>query len=212
MQISRTFIRPPFYLAAGENVLVFRKWRMICIAIPKVANTSLRSALASSEGRKLLRTKWRTKLPCMALAQLQAIHGSWPIFSLVRHPRDRLYSCWKDKRAVAPFWRDKPLSQECSFEEFVRWVCEQPDDETLDKHIRSQWWWLTGGTHTHCLCDHVIEMHAASTELPKLLPGIKLPRYNKRTRRAEREAAWTDELKRIHRARFADDFAHLGYT
>ena len=70
------------------------------------------------------------------------------IFAFVRNPLDRLYSCYANKvldiqgsGELNPF-RHFGVSNESSFEDFVKIIIDVPDSEA-DRHFRTQKWFLS---------------------------------------------------------------------
>ena len=206
-------MRPKTMMAArDQGAIVFNKRRLILISVKKVASTTMAKILTNEEGIKPERAFFRTKVPVIPWGQISQYAGKgWTIFSIVRHPCDRMLSCWVQKvNSVDPiFCRALGIQPKLPFADFVQQMCQLPDQQ-LDLHVRPQWWYVTDGTGVN-ICDHIIKLENLAVDLLKLMPGVSLPHKNKTKAMSYREL-WTPELLKLHRERFDCDFKNLGYV
>lgn len=155
----------------SSHVIALHQHRAIYIAVPKVANTSIKTALTAlmpSEVRELpqdgrrdrsVYARHRDELFRGRIRLYKHQIGAYPgyfVFAFVRDPWDRVVSCYRDKiewgavvedgRLRDPRTRRLYLGREferdMSFDEFVRRVADLPD-KRANRHIRSQHTFLT---------------------------------------------------------------------
>jgi Sulfotransferase family len=106
------------------------------IEVPKCASTSIKLALAASDG-----------VDCRAYphacGQWRRCPGDFvpcEVFTFVRHPLARLQSAWREKVKTGKARKlggSCPLPLGASFADFVRWVTSHPA-RSVDKHWRPQ--------------------------------------------------------------------------
>ena len=110
------------------------------VSIPKSASSSIRRYLTAA--MKEIGDDQETARISLSPAQVHKLREEIFLFSFVRNPLTRLYSCYRDKLGVA---REKyetctlshfGLHYGMSFEDFVRRVVEIPDKHA-DQHFRS---------------------------------------------------------------------------
>ena len=130
------------------------------IQIPKVATRSIQLCLANYyvEQEKMSKSlEWRKKA-IRVIEDKTAFHATQKkifkiskntfIFAFVRNPYERLYSAYKNKvlqpleSGAKNILINHGVTLGVSFEEFVDIVCNIPD-KSIDRHLRSQSWFLT---------------------------------------------------------------------
>jgi dermatan 4-sulfotransferase 1 len=136
------------------SVWLMRDIGVAYLANPKVASSSIRNLIRERQGRHLYpelqldhkslkaRVEKEVRIS-MTPAEVFQFREKAFLFSFVRNPLTRLYSCYRDKvvNAVAKH-EESNLSPYgirfgMTFDEFVRCVAEIPD-EGSDQHFRSQ--------------------------------------------------------------------------
>lgn len=136
------------------QVWYFETARFGYIQIPKVATRSIRQAFTDARGLMHAGEDFdafeRRCSEHMSLAQARATLGDVPVFAFVRHPLARLHSAWMDKIVEAERAGERNILR-ChgmhfgmSFEAFVERVCTLRDEQ-IDRHLRSQAWFLADG-------------------------------------------------------------------
>jgi hypothetical protein len=166
-----------------SHVIALHEYRAIYMAVPKVANTSIKAAIspliasghASAEDaeeevdRSLFRRR-RNELFARKIRLLKHEvneYQGYLVFAFVRNPWDRLVSCYKDKLATGSMLEGgrhkrpaqntrglgRRFSPGMSFEAFVQEVARTPDT-SANRHFRSQHTFLTDRDH-HLLPDFI---------------------------------------------------------
>lgn len=118
--------RVPYNVTIGENP------RFVWFRVAKVATRSIYSALKSS--RAVLSADHPYN--CLYSAEMYMDHFK---FAFVRHPVDRLLSCWRNKvRDSDYFFKDEFLRNKMMKPDyFVNWL-EDQDLRRCDLHLRLQ--------------------------------------------------------------------------
>lgn len=155
----------------STHVFALHQYHAIYIAVPKVANTSIKSILTQlfpkeirslvddSRGGRSVYGTHRDVLFDQSIRLFKHKISSYPeydTFTFVRNPWDRLVSCYRDKmetgsvleqgRRSDPSTRalrlGKEFEREMTFEQFVETVAQIPD-RRANRHFRSQHTFIT---------------------------------------------------------------------
>lgn len=138
-----------------RRVLLLSDLQAGYVPLAKVASTAVRSLLCRRQARlyyphlaelhykPLIRAVEKHIRVSRSVPQMRALAETHFLFSFVRNPIVRAYSCYLDK-VVKPGKSGEPttlyrygMHPDMSFERFVDLVCDI-DDERADKHFRSQ--------------------------------------------------------------------------
>ena len=127
------------------RTLVFRKHKIAYIPIPKAACSSIKYAL-----RPLTETSSQSapgihSFPGFEVRRFDEIanelDGDWLVFTVVRHPVDRIQSAWRDKmrseEKITSWMKLHALRPGDSFDRFVHIISLWPTI-TLDEHVMPQ--------------------------------------------------------------------------
>lgn len=191
--------------------------KLVYVPVPKVANRSIKAALAAAAGQpgaELAAAGWQT-IPLPQLARLEG----YLRFTFVRNPLDRLLSCYAQKVVLYArqlqlpllFWRyGRQFYPEMHFATFVETVATIPD-HLADRHFRSQHTFLYD--KGELLVDFVgrFEQLAHDWDRLRQQAGLgELPHYNPSPHKPYVQM-YTPELARLAAARYAQDMKLLGY-
>ena len=186
------------------------KRNFVYIPIPKVACTSIKARIAKLENKRLLnndphQTQFQT-------ISLEATYNSpLPSFAFVRHPVDRLYSCWKDKvsQNITKEFSRFPFYSGMSFKDFVDVVKDIPDDEA-DGHFRSQYAYVYHRSFK--AVTYVAKLENCEEEWRNISDWLKLPYAPLETRNSTgtRQPISSALLELIH-DRYEIDFNKFNY-
>jgi dermatan 4-sulfotransferase 1 len=164
------------------------------IQIPKVASRSIRIALishicnenASNFGKEKLSQYTKAYSSHIAQKNIRKTLPKAFIFSFVRHPYERIWSCYKNKVATPNTPKNifacHNISQQDSFNTFVNKICEIPDTEA-DRHFRSQSWFLMDGETL--IPDFVGKLEDMQTGWESLRDRFSLPEISHRNATAK---------------------------
>jgi chondroitin 4-sulfotransferase 11 len=201
------------------NIAVIHKWKTCFLFQPKVANSSSKIAIIESLGGKV--DQHHQHDPILNIqgdfpSQVLEKYPDYIRVAYVRHPFDRLVSCYHNKivdkfhggLARPPY----KMYHKMPFDEFAREVCRH-DDSTADLHLRSQSWVTHAGEK---ICFNYLIKYETLTEdwnrLRLMIPGLKtLPHKNKTERKPWREY-FTKELKALVFSHYIKDFEHFNYN
>lgn len=205
------------YLFDVSTGIVVPELGMCFVPTPKVANRSMKAAIASVvrpgyHGDPHL-AGWQYR-PVSALRQT-----GFSGFGFVRNPLDRLYSCYAQKIVLygrlknmpLEFWRyGETFRSDMTFEEFVHAVAGIPD-RMADIHFRSQHRFLYfRGEPT---VDFIGRFEALDRDWEAVRERFGLPalaHYNRSPHHSYVEA-YTPALARIAAARYERDIRLFGY-
>lgn len=188
------------------------------IQIPKVASRSIRTAFMSfvsgqnvGDMNKEQQQEFSKKYSSH-VAQ-KDIRNQTPdafIFSFVRHPYERIWSCYKNK--VSNPVSDKNIfachgiNFSDSFDTFVDKICEIPDSEA-DRHFRSQSWFLMNGNQR--LIDFVGRLENMNEDWETLRQRFDLPDIPHHNSTSQALATLSDRNKKLLQNRYSNDFENF---
>jgi hypothetical protein len=145
----------------GLKVWVMEDIQLAYLSIPKVASSSIRHLIRerqakimfsySQENRKTLKKELEKRIKISTTpSQIPQLKERFYLFSFVRNPLTRLYSCYRDKVINAVKKHDEcklspyGINFGMNFEEFINRISQIPD-ECADRHFKSQYAFLTHG-------------------------------------------------------------------
>lgn len=151
----------------------------------------------------------------------QTIKAKWPklcVFTFVRNPLSRLYSCYANKVLDAARTGGKfpfaalGVTPETSFDEFVRIVADTPDEKS-ERHFRSQTWFITADGKL--ITDFIGKIENFNEDWEQLRGKYSLPEspHNNQSSMGERDFAsfYSKETYQLALERYRDDIQVLGY-
>lgn len=204
-----------------SRLLLSNVWKFVYVGIPKTASTSIRHALNTSLGPKVVKQNtWLEDL----LATDDRFHDYFK-FAFVRNPWSRTVSVYKDKiKGRDPDFTLESfngLSRGMTFEEFIEWLCESPEglDENADRHWLSQYRFVA--PKGELLVDHVAKFENLdegwSCIMSRVgLSEIKLPVKNRSTSRTQENTKdyrhyYDRRARRLIGERYSEDVELFGY-
>lgn len=201
----------------------FREHDFGFIQIPKVATRSIRQALfeiGAADGRNSSHKEFEARNSAHLShreIRKRVDHGLFA-FAFVRHPLARLYSAWANKldrpagSAAKNIFSCHGMYIGMPFGAFVQRVCTLRDDQ-LDRHLRSQSWFLSDAQGLLPRFVGKLEnLDADWRSLRDRLPILgELPHVNKATHGRNFMGAYDHGTLEIAVARFRDDFELFGY-
>jgi chondroitin 4-sulfotransferase 11 len=220
---------------AEIECILLERQAAVYIEIPKVACTSIKTAIADLVGVRLTETggnphEARWPAPRDPSGRTGPPFPGLFAFAFVRDPWDRLVSCYRDKiRGEVDgftYFTDRPGVANClarfdaffagmSFDEFVRAVASIPDEEA-DAHFRSQHTFVTD-EEGRLATDFVGRYERLAEDWRRVgqrigLPAIELPRLQAVRERRPCSELYTAETRRIVADRYGRDAEMFGYA
>lgn len=194
------------------------------IQIPKVASRSMRKAFSDaydigSDDAAFDKFEDIYSAHVEHEQMRQAVDRGVFVFAFVRHPLARLYSAWMNKVNKVPATDRKciftchGISYGMPFDTFAKRVC-QIEDRDLDRHLKSQAWFLTDNKGLIPQYIGKLESFESDYELirgkfPKLM---QLPHVNKSVYEKKHMEAYDDETLALVTERYQRDFDLFGYA
>ena len=194
------------------------------IPVPKCATRSINDLLAHTllEGQQQQKADKQT----IALLKQQYAHhipkheirkriGSLYTFAIIRHPLERLFSAYKNKvltdnpKTKVNIFAKHNIPLNIDFLEFVERVCQIPD-KYIDRHLRSQTWYLCDDAGL--IPDQLIRLENFAREWPEISRKLRLatpPVYNATSSKLLPQM--NDYHKQLLMNRYKQDFRYLGY-
>ncbi|MGB0383499.1 MAG: sulfotransferase family 2 domain-containing protein [Ardenticatenaceae bacterium] len=229
IRLKMAFIPPEWFCFHEYDPRMFYildKQKLVYLAIPKVATTSILLTISESYGLKIKRGLihsnpfWHCQL-----GKLNKAQTPYHKFTFIRNPFDRLVSCYKEKivnrynRKLPPFYNGPHLSvpENASFAQFVQIVSDTPDC-LADRHFKSQYAILY--RKNNLLVDwvgrfeHLAENWAELAEKYNLRPHLlhKLSSHNFENTPRDYKLYYTREFADMVYKRYQKDVDLLGYS
>ena len=183
----------------SSHVFALHEYRAIYIAVPKVANTSIKTALVplmpddvrsfegDARGDRSIYGRHRDELFSRSIRLYKHQIKRYPSyfkFAFVRNPWDRLVSCFRDKiewGAVMESGRHNDprkrrmylgsgFTTDMTFDDFARKVAKTPDSRA-NRHFRSQHTFLTD-RHGRLIPDFVGRFERLSEDFARVMEHI----------------------------------------
>lgn len=212
-----------YYHRTKWNIFALPQWRTVWMLMPKAASTSIRLALARELG--LPTSSGHDVKEFQGLAASDAIRlrdEGYLTIGSIRHPVERLISCWSDKVAGEHYYTEFTVFDEfypgMPFEEFALAVAAIPDEDA-EPHFRSMSYDLT--SNGEIIPELLIEQATLSRDWNQVRariawrtdPHIWLPDlgHANRSSRGDRLESLAPATLRLLRERYADDFTTFGY-
>jgi len=206
------------YAWERPSAILLPAQKLLYVPVPKVANRSIKAALAAAAGLPFedgQEPDFQT-VPLTAVPDLTDYFR----FTIVRHPLDRLVSCYAQKIVLYArqlqmpllFWRyGRRFWPEMSFAEFVTAVATIPD-RRADRHFRSQHMFVY--PQGKLAVDYVgrFEKLAQDWAQVQQQTGLgPLPHFNPSPHKPFTEM-YTPELVQTATARYQQDVEMFGYS
>ena len=183
--------------------------------LPKVGSRSVRKALRRHADQE------RFQIP-MEPRDIRRTYPDAFVFSFVRNPWDRVYSCWKDKvdnafskgkiKILSKFPGLRPFMP---FEEFLEWLSsDHGSDEIADRH------WLSQVVHLDIsgevrLCDYTGRIETMGRDWQRIseITGLDLPALTHANAKpgADFASIYSARGRKIVERRYAADIEYFKY-
>ena len=156
----------------GINPVIDHDLQCVYIMIPKCACSTIRNLIMKCQRKSNDVPYLHGALQCMKRVKPKeaAQYQDYFWFSFLRHPIDRFLSAFKDK-----YLRDGPDQRwyrfaERSLDQMIDYI--QGDDDVIDIHFRSQFWYLNRCQHVHVDFLGTVEHFDRDIQLVKDRLGI----------------------------------------
>lgn len=202
--------KPKFWLLSQDNLGY--------IQIPKVASSSIHIALtshltgqdAANFGKQKLHAFSDSHSEHVTQASIRKEHSGVFIFSFVRHPYERIYSCYKNKVGEPNIKRNifdcHGINFDDNFDTFVEKICDIPDIES-DRHFRSQSWFLMNDSIL--IPDFVGKLENVASDWATLIQRFNLPPLPHINTTPKTKNVLSKRNKLLIQKRYHDDFTHF---
>ena len=141
--------------------------------------------------------------------------GSKFTFCFVRNPFDRLLSCWNSRiREHGKLDNNRNLLLKTNFPDFVRAVCNIPDDQA-DQHFRSQSWFTFN--NGEFIVDYVGRVETINKDWRDVSKKIGVGEKLKHIKRSRYKGQgykhyYTSKLVDLVAERYENDLKNFNYT
>ena len=206
------------------DVWLFDKTKVGYIQIPKIATRSLKSCFyeygkSVDDNEKLTDQEIDKKYSHhIKFSELIKLRHNYFLFSFVRDPFSRLYSCYKNKIVRANELQEKNIFHYygidfgISFEEFVQRIVQIPD-AVSDRHFRSQSSFLT--VNNQLVCSYIGKLENIDKDWQYLQSRFQFPSLQHKNRSGACEESieeiYTAKLAQLVYDRFKNDIELFGY-
>jgi hypothetical protein len=212
-------------LSSLKRAIVFETHRFIYVEIAKAACSSIKHSLgkALSIAPEVVEEWKNGNLTTVDLADPR--YAGYFKFTFVRNPWDRAVSCYENKfndpdpnarasrRLAAPLAQKLGVSK-VSFEQFVQYISQQPD-EASDVHWKSQTSSLFDG-ESRLLVDYVGRFENIGSDFQHVCSVVgldaKLAHILRTRHRKPYRDYYSDITRELVRARYADDISAFSYS
>lgn len=151
--------------------------------------------------------------------EIRKLYPKHFVFSFVRNPLSRLYSCYSnklidaDKKGIPNRFSHYGITPDDSFERFVHKIADIPDCHA-DRHFRSQHWFFnSNGTS---IADYVGKIESLNDDWQTLTARFgfpPLPHKNKSLNKSpDPRQFYTKETLAITAERYRQDIEQFGYS
>ena len=196
---------------------------VVFISIPKNASRSIRRTLTSyicgvevdDVSKENLHSLAKVHVVRLSQAKIKQAYPKAFIFSFVRDPYKRMFSCWKNKIAnkstcecIFSHWG---MNFETSFDEFLDIVCQTPDG-MADRHFRSQSWFLCDD-HGDVIPNFIGKLETMDQSWSEVQKRIKVPSIThvNSTKSQSKPLELSQRNIDLINQRFERDFLNFGY-
>jgi len=185
------------------NITQWNKYKLNYWAIPKCANTAIKTALANLNYKEKMiysKVKWVHNTNNISyIDRNTALQNGYSNFTVTRHPYDRFISLYKDQGLRRPMFKDIKIT---NIDSFITRLQSYNLDK--DPHTKPQTKYIFDNSTK--LVDKVIDINEAS----KFLKSFNLT-LNVVNKTEELIIELTNEQKEKIYNLYKDDFKKLGY-
>lgn len=201
----------------------FPKQGFAYIQIPKAATRSIREALLAVEDQQGMDPEQFPLFEAqfsehVARQQLRQSTEGLKTFAFVRDPYARLYSAYVNKivdaerRGGKNIFRCHGMSFGMPFDDFVRRTCAL-DDHHIDRHLRSQAWFLTD--KQGLIPDFIGHLETFAEDWQQLREAIPalgdIGHRNRAAGDVDFRSYYSEQSLQLVKRRYAKDFELFGY-
>lgn len=210
------------------DYIVLHEWKAVYVSIPKVACTSIRTALAKLLGYKVERNvHFEVQFPSVAKTNISRDFPGYFVFAFVRNPWDRLLSCFLNK--IDPsgedhetyrkgvefsFWKyGDTFHARMSFTDFVNAIAAIRDEDA-DIHFGSQYQHVTDSSGK-LFVDYIGRFESLADDLAMVavqlgMPRVELP-HLVQSNHGHYSEYYTPETRELVRQRYEKDIKLFSY-
>lgn len=221
-------VKPHFWHLTSAGVGYVQNYKAGTRSIRQALSLYLLQSLPENEGREISYEEVTEDVVELFDKQYsgfympQTIQEKWPelpVFTFVRNPLSRLYSCYANKVLDAAKLGGKfpfaalGVTANTTFDEFVRIVADTPDERS-ERHFRSQTWFIS--TEGKLITDYIGKIERFSEDWEELRERYNLPEYPHNNRSSmgntDFSSFYSKESYRLAAERYRTDIQVLGYA